>query len=201
MKTWFGIAGVAIAVVLIVSAGVAWQAEVRARAALQDQLKTAQQDLVAANGRESARNTALHKQLALLRKNAAAVQTPEEVIGALPGVLPLPKPIEMVEPPAAPASGSGRVDGPTPQPQVSLPLEDLKPLYDSAVRCKECQAELAVAQADLKDEKVKTGALSRERDDALRVAKGGSVLQRVARAAKWILIGAAAGAVAARAAR
>jgi hypothetical protein len=201
MKIWLGIAAVAIAGVLIVSAGVAWRAEVQARAELQDQLTTAQHDLAAANGRESARNTALQKQLALLKKKAAAVQTPEEVIGALPGVLPLPKPIEMVEPPAAPASGSGKVDGPAPQPQVSLPVEDLKPLYDSAVRCKECQAELAAAQANLKDEKVKTGALSRERDDALRVAKGGSVLQRVARAAKWILIGAAAGAIAARAAR
>jgi hypothetical protein len=201
MKIWLGIAAVAIAGVLIVSAGVAWRAEVQARAQLQDQLKTAQQDLAAANGRESARNTALQKQLALIKKKAAAVQTPEEVIGALPGVLPLPKPIELVEQPAVPANGGGKVDGPAPQPQVSLPLEDLKPLYDSAVRCKECQAELAAAQADLKDEKVKTGALSRERDDALRVAKGGSVLQRVARAAKWILIGAAAGAVAARAVR
>ena len=50
-------------------------------------------------------------------------------------------------------------------------------------------------------EQSKTEALSRERDDALRAARGGSLLHRVARAAKWFLIGAAAGAVAAKYAR
>ena len=81
---------------------------------------------------------------------------------------------------------------------VRLPAEDLKPLYDFALECKACQDKLAAAQADLKDEKSKTLALSRERDDALRAARGGSVIQRVARAAKWFAIGAAAGAVAAK---
>jgi hypothetical protein len=79
-----------------------------------------------------------------------------------------------------------------------MPVEDLKPLYDAAVACKECQVELAAAQANLKDEKAKSAAVSRERDDALRVAKGGSLLRRVARAAKWFVIGAAAGAAAAK---
>jgi hypothetical protein len=77
----------------------------------------------------------------------------------------------------------------------------LKPLYDFAADCKACQAKLGAAQADLADEKVKSQALGRERDDALRAAKGGSVLRRIARAAKWFAIGAAAGAVAAKAAR
>jgi ABC-type transport system involved in cytochrome bd biosynthesis fused ATPase/permease subunit len=84
---------------------------------------------------------------------------------------------------------------------VQLPAEDLKPLYDFAVNCRECQAQLATAQANLKDEQTKTQALSRERDAALQAARGGSVLRRVVRAAKWFVIGAAAGAVAARLAR
>ena len=62
------------------------------------------------------------------------------------------------------------------------------------------QVKLGAAQADLADEKVKSQALGRERDDALRAAKGGSVLRRIARAAKWFAIGAAAGAIAAKAA-
>ncbi len=77
-------------------------------------------------------------------------------------------------------------------------MEDLKPLYDSALVCKECQLKLTAAQADLADEKSKTVTLSRERDDALRVVKGGSVLSRVARVAKWFVIGAAVGAAAAK---
>ena len=47
---------------------------------------------------------------------------------------------------------------------------------------------------------MKSQALGRERDDALRAAKGGSILRRIARAAKRFAIGAAAGAIAAKAA-
>jgi hypothetical protein len=86
-----------------------------------------------------------------------------------------------------------------PQPQVLIPSDDLKPLYDFTLDCKACQAKLTAAQADLADEKTKTATITKERDTALRSAKGGSVLQRVARAAKWFAIGAAAGAIAARA--
>ena len=67
--------------------------------------------------------------------------------------------------------------------------------------CRACKAQLAAAQADLKDEQVKTAVVGKERDDVVRVAKGGSVLRRVARAAKWFAIGAAMGAAAARLSR
>jgi hypothetical protein len=40
-----------------------------------------------------------------------------------------------------------------------------------------------------------------KRDDALRIARGGSISRRISRAAKWFAIGAAAGAVAPKAAR
>lgn len=86
----------------------------------------------------------------------------------------------------------------SPQQKVFIPTDDLKPLYDFALDCKACQAKLAASQADLTGEKAKTAALTRERDDAFRVARGGSVLQRIARAAKWFAIGAAAGAIAAK---
>jgi hypothetical protein len=73
---------------------------------------------------------------------------------------------------------------------------DLKPLYDFALDCKTCQAKLVAAQSDLTDEKGKSTILIKERDDALRVARGGSIWQRVGRATKCILIGAAAGHIA-----
>ena len=77
----------------------------------------------------------------------------------------------------------------------------MKPLYNFAVDCQECRAKLTAAQADLKDEQAKSLALGKERDSALRTAQGGSIWRRVGRAAKWFAIGAAAGAVAAKAVR
>jgi len=52
--------------------------------------------------------------------------------------------------------------------------------------------ESAAPQTDVPD---------KERDAAVQTAKGGSSLRRFARAAKWLLIGAVAGALSARAAR
>jgi hypothetical protein len=184
------LAAIALTLILAVSLLLAWRSEVRARAQLQEQLKSAQASIEASTAQESARNAALKKQLAQLQKKAAAVQTPDQAIEALPSVLPLPEPI-MLPPPTT------KSDSPAPK-FAQLPIADLKPLYDSAVACKECQAQLAVAQANLKDEQAKTATARRELTDALRAAKGGSSLQRVARAAKWLLIGAAAGAAAAR---
>jgi hypothetical protein len=86
------------------------------------------------------------------------------------------------------------------QSNAVIPAEDLKPLYDFTLDCKACQARLAAAQSDLADEKSKTTALTKERDHALQVARGGSPWRRIARAAKWFAIGAAAGAIAAKAA-
>jgi hypothetical protein len=70
--------------------------------------------------------------------------------------------------------------------------------YDFTIDCKACQAKLSAAQGDLADERKKTAGLTHERDDALRIARGGSTWRRIGRAAKWFLIGAAAGAVAAK---
>jgi hypothetical protein len=76
---------------------------------------------------------------------------------------------------------------------------DLKPLYDFTLDCQACQAKLSAAQSDLLDERSKTAALAKERDAAVRLAKGGSAWRRVTRAAKWFLLGAAAGALVAKA--
>ena len=131
----------------------------------------------------------------------------EQVVAPLPDVITLPAPITIE---AEGASTLGQPGGPYKsvgsvpdgiQPKVNFPAADLKPLYDFAADCKACQAKLGAAQADLADEKLKSQALGRERDDALQAAKGGSVLRRIARAVKWFAIGAAAGAIAARATR
>lgn len=106
----------------------------------------------------------------------------------------------------APTNGSSTTTAATssqssqkPPAGAVIPAADLKPLYDFALDCQACQAKLSATQNDLADEKTKTAALTKERDDALRVAQGGSAWRRVTRAAKWFLLGAAAGAVVAKA--
>ena len=198
------IAAVALLVVFAVSAVVAWRAERRDRSQLQQQLKSAQQALTEVNARQTARDVTLTHQVAQLEKMKVAVGKPADILKALPEVLPLPKPLvlESTPKPLTTAHGSAQDKVNLPDaPRVLLPVEDLKPIYDSAVACKECRLKLTVDQADLADEKTKTVTLSRERDDALRIVKGGSALSRVVRAAKWFAIGAAVGAAAAKLAR
>jgi hypothetical protein len=218
---WIKLAAVVAVVILAASVFVAWRDARKEQMALQAELKTTQQALAEATARQATRDAAVNDLVAGLKKREAAVQKPAQVVAALPDVLTLPEPITIeteqasknrvdgVERPASrpggqveggPDRGTGSLPNDI-EPKVNFPAADLKPLYDFAANCKACQAKLGAAQADLADEKVKSQALGRERDDALRAAKGGSVLRRIARAAKWFAIGAAAGAVAAKVAR
>jgi hypothetical protein len=213
MGTWIKFAAVVVVVVLAACVFVAWRDARKEQMALQAELKTTQQALAEATARQATRDAVMNDLVAGLKKKEAAVQKPAQVVAALPDVITLPAPItiDAERPGSPPLSGQAEggpytgksatsdVDGV--QPKVNFPAADLKPLYDFAVDCKTCQAKLRATQADLADEKVKSQALGRERDDALRAARGGSVFRRVARAAKWFAIGAAAGAIAARATR
>ncbi len=80
---------------------------------------------------------------------------------------------------------------------IRVPQEDLKPLYDAVEDCQVCQAKLSAAQGDLSDEKTKFAAATAQRDAAISAARG-TFWKRASTAAKWIAIGAAAGAVLAR---
>ena len=203
MGTWIKLAVVVVVVALAAGVFVAWRDARKEQVALQTKLKTTQQALAEATARQASRDAMVSGLVAGLKKKEAAVQKPAQVVAALPDVITLPSPITIEPGSASAQKQSSTANGPpdTIQPKVNFPAADLKPLYDFAADCKACRAKLGAAQADLADEKVKSQALSRERDDALRAAKGGSVLRRIARAAKWFAIGAAAGAIAARAIR
>jgi hypothetical protein len=201
LRTWLKLAAALIALVAGVSVYFAWRASQREQAQLKAELQATQKALTDADARQKARNADLAKILAGFNAKKAAIQKPEQVVKALPEVLPLPTPIlDGIAGSAgvAKAPGSAKASVPTPNSNVLMPTADLKPLYDFAVDCQECRAQLSAAQANLADEQTKTKALTKERDSALQAAKGGSVLRRVVRAAKWFVIGAAAGAVAAK---
>jgi len=214
------LAELAASAILATSLFLAWRAEREDRAKLAVQLATAQQSLTQATDRQQSRDTDLLRTLADLAAQKRQIQTPQQILQALPQQIQLPQPITLA-PPQLPITTSPQVATPSatstdspkdttpksqkptaPEPQaVVIPSADLKPLYDFALDCKACQAKLTASQSDLADEKSKTATLTKERDAAVRTAKGGSTLQRAARAAKWLLIGAAAGTLAARAAR
>lgn len=98
-----------------------------------------------------------------------------------------------------PQQGTGATQqGTTPPPAiVTIPQSDLKPLFNMVEDCQTCQAQLASAQGDLADERTKSAAITAQRDAALKSAHG-TFWSRARTAAKWFIIGAAAGAVIAK---
>lgn len=79
---------------------------------------------------------------------------------------------------------------PPPKQSATIPAADLKPLFDYIQDCRSCQAQLSAAKADLADEQSREAALTRERDAAIRAAKGGTLYHRIKQNAKWLATGA-----------
>jgi hypothetical protein len=192
-RHWIRLVELIAALLLALAIFFSWRADRRDRSQLASELAATKQLLAAADTRQHDRDAQLAQTLATLAAEKRTIVTPAQIVRDLPSQLPLPAPLVLQSTPASPNS-------PSPQTNAVIPAEDLKPLYDFAIDCKACQAKLATAQADLTDERQKTTALTRERDDALHIARGGSLIRRIGRAAKWLLIGAAAGAAAAKAA-
>ncbi len=191
LRYWIRLAELAFAFLLALVVYFSWRADRRDRDQLAAELAATKQLLSAADARQHDRDAQLAQTLASLAAEKRTIVTPAQIVRELPSQISLPSPIVLQSPPASPNS-------PSPQTNAVIPAEDLKPLYDFTIDCKACQARLAAAQGDLTDERKKTTALTHERDDALRIARGGSAWRRIGRAAKWFLIGAAAGAVAAK---
>ncbi len=209
MRCWIRIAEFVLVALLAIALFASWRADQRDRDQLNAELAATKQLLAAADARQHDRDAQLAQTLATLAAEKRAIVTPAQIVRELPREIPLPAPIVLQTSPTVGAASTGQhPTGPESPPnnlkpgQTSavIPAEDLKPLYDFTLDCKACQAKLAVAQGDLADERQKTAALAKERDDALRIAKGGSLRRRITRTAKWFAVGAAAGAIAAKAA-
>ena len=84
-----------VAVVFGLSVLVAWRDARKEQAALQTELQATQKALADATARQASRDSALTTLLAQLKQQKAAVQKPEQVVAALPEVLPLPQAITL----------------------------------------------------------------------------------------------------------
>jgi len=220
-RLWFRLAELLMIAALAIAVLAAWRSDRRDRAQLAADLAAAKHLLAQADARQHDRDAHLVQTLASIAAEKRNVTTAAQIVRELPQQISLPMPITLQTPdplskPQKETCSSGPVCGPeglestlprtnptsnVPAAQAILPIEDLKPLYDFTLDCKACQAKLAAAQADLADERAKAAVLTRERDEAVRAAKGGSLLRRITRNAKWLAIGAAAGAIAAKAHR
>ncbi len=209
LRSWIRLLEPIFIVAVVLAMFAAWRADRRDRAQLASELAATKQLLAAADTRQHDRDARLAETLTALAAQKRTVVTPAQIVRELPREIGLPSAIVLQ--PAAANSSVPNQTGKRPggsatsaheakqsESQAVLPAEDLKPLYDFTIDCKACQARLTAAQTDLTDEKTKTAALTKERDHALQIARGGSPFRRIARAAKWLLIGAAAGAIAAK---
>lgn len=170
----------------------AWRSARRDSQQLAATLAAQNQVIQQAADREKQRDTQLAAALAAIQSQKQTVKTPQQAAQAIPSVLP-PLPVSINEPNLSGPLAPGEI----PTTTISVPQPDLIPLYDNLQDCRATALQTAALQKDLSDEKTRSASLERERDAAKTAARGGSVLQRMKRAAKWFLIGAAAGAAAA----
>jgi hypothetical protein len=151
----------------------------------------AQNEVIAqAEARTKTREKEWEKQQEQFADTLRRVQTPQQVVREIPKYLELPRPIVLEQPPA-------RLGEPLPPPEAKLDAEQLKALFDFSVQCKACTVESGKLKADLADAAVTQQALEKQRDEAVKAAKGGGFWRRFKSGMKWFAIGAAAGAIAA----
>jgi hypothetical protein len=225
---WIRIAELTLTLLLAACVIFAWREARNDRAQLQTQLAAANQALAAATARQQDRDAKLGDVLTTIATEKQSATTPDQLLAGIAREARLPtvptlQPAPLAGPDQSHSSALANSKGnsasrnplqeaaipdeqPAPSadlpsaPSAQIPVADLKPLYDYILDCKACQAKLTAAQSDLADEKTKTATLTKSRDEALKAAQGGSILQRTVRALKWFALGAAAGAVAAKSA-
>lgn len=209
----------AIAIVISVHG---WMQNRSNRQTLQTLLDEKQKAIDSATASENKSEAALAKTIADIESLRRRTRTPEQAAKALTNELSrLPVPIKVESLSAVPARSSSSAvtareaasptlirqsaDGarrqdldrtaPVQVPAVVyVPAADIKPLFDSVEGCKECEARLVATLSQIEAEKAKSDALEKQRDVAVAAARGGSGWMRFRRAAKWIAIGALAGA-------
>jgi hypothetical protein len=175
MRLWIQLGAVAVGLALLLTVFYAWRADRRDRAQLQEELTATRKTIDDLTAQQNGRDAQLKQSLAQLAAQKQAVRTPAQALQRLPAVLPLPAPLREedlqlpVQTPVTLEPSKAAVSQSSTPKHIIIPAQDLQPLYDFALDCKACQTRLAAAQADLADERAKTQALSRERDDALLI--------------------------------
>jgi hypothetical protein len=117
----------------------------------------------------------------------ASVQTPAQVVKAIPQFITLPAPVIQVSKEQAAATAS-LPDAPQ-QGDLIVPQQDAKQLFDYGVQCKQCSDDLAAVKQTSADKDKLLADKDGEINDLNAALKGGTKWQRVKGAAKDLLCG------------
>jgi hypothetical protein len=178
---------------LVIMMAHSWRVSRQAAADMRVVFRAQAPVLEEATKRESQRDRALSKKLAMISRAERSAKEPADIAQRLPAAFPpLPEPL-VVSLPSHPSVA----DAPEVPAIITVPQADLKPLFDRLEDCRACQQQLATVQQDLQDERAKVSALTIERDASLKAARGGGFWSRLRSGAKWFAIGIAVGALAA----
>ena len=181
-------AGILLAGLLL--AGLAWHNEQVARARLEAELaagKAAQAELVK---QSQAVAETLKERIAALEAVKREVVTPQQIIKEVPDICPRTfLPITTVTEPAAP----GAKDQTPVVTGAVVPVEDFRPIFNQLVECQECRAKLEAAGKQQALDGEKLADMMKQRDEAVRVVKGGTFWQRFKHDAKVMGISAGVG--------
>jgi hypothetical protein len=199
-----------------------WQSATKDRQKLETAIAAQQHLIGQINAQEHTRSADLQATTNQIEALKRKIKTPDQAVNDLPQYLQLPTPITPI---LKDESGAGRTDAstpaqpsevpPKPTPRASnlsapassprpqhdgfyLPSSDAKPLFDFVQDSRLCELQLSSTRSDLQDERARSGDLAHERDQAVRATKGESVILRLRRDAKWLLIGAALTLIASR---
>ncbi len=145
---------------------------------------------------EKRRDQAAAEQLAAMKKQVERLKTGRQIADWLPKQLPMPEPVKIEVPHRTKAH-------PAPAAVATIPRPDLPALRDYVESCKACSVKLHTAEQDLAAQAQelrlageRLSAVEKERDAALKAAKGGGFWHGVKIGFKWFAIGAGAGAAA-----
>lgn len=177
---------------------------------LREAVASGQKSIDAATKREAARDSALQQKLREIEALKRKVQTPAQIIAALPAALPqLPLPITVSRlealnkgqdsgtnhsaPLSTADSPNSATSSETSGAVLSVPDADLKPLYDDLEDCRAATATAEALKRDLADTQQQLSEMTAERDIAMRNTSPTKRWRDIKRAAKWFAVGVALG--------
>jgi hypothetical protein len=183
----------------LLCAGYGWMKEHEARAVVeaQQQVEQRAQAQIAAQQEKNAEQ--LKDTLSALISMKQAVQTPPQIVQALPQVITLPQQIREVTQDQAKAAAAAPQLPDAPQiaaGDLIIPKADSKAFFDAQVDCKANAAKAASCAETVENQKAVIALKDTEIKQLNVAVKGGTKWQRTASALKWIGVGALVGATA-----
>lgn len=169
------------------------EASVAAQQQLQQQYQTQVSDLAK---QMDERDAGYRAELLSLGARFRQAGTPAQVAQLVAGLMGLKAPVTIVTPPTTPQD-------PHPQAQAQIPETDFPQIKQYAQDCETCKLNLAKATADAADRQsqaalaqLQIDSLKKENTSLQQAMKGGTFFQRLGKATKYLVVGAAGGVVA-----